>query len=197
MKNPEFMNSFTFTGTITRIKETKSCLHVTINQNVADTMSTDFRLVVPFSALPDRQFLFSEGDIVLVQDAVMYEKANEMRLRVERPGQIRVCSQQGLFNSLSFSGKIVELKKGGKNFDLMKIQQTVCGKYVTTLEVLVMDTVKAQPKQGEIICITSAMLYDKNGLYRAKIENPSEIKLLYSPDTVLFLGKTDAKERFA
>ena len=197
MKNPEFDNRFSFSGTITRIRKTKTCLHVTINQNVAGTMGTDFRLVVPHSALVESDsFPYAQGDTVLVQDAVLYEKANELRLRVSRPGQIKPCSEQGLVNSLSFSGKIIDVKEE-KSYLLVRLAQTVDQRFETGLEVLVTKSVGIRPKPGEVGYVCAAIMYDKDGVYRAKIELPTQYKLLYSPDIIMSLGKTDASERFA
>lgn len=196
MRNPDFDNRFSFSGRIARIKKAPTAYHVTISQNVAGMMPTEYCLVVPDKALTEEGFLFSEGESVFIQDATLYQKGSELRLRICRQSQMRLCADEFVLNSLSFSGQIIENKEE-KNCRMIKLKQTVDGRFETTLNVLVAKSVEATLKPGEIGYIKSALLYEKDGAYRARIERSSQYSLLFSPDIVMELQRTEAKERFA
>ena len=195
-RNAEFCSSFTFTGTIVDIRRLNKALHLTVSQMVAGRMKTDYILIIPFDA-DSEEFPYAPGDTVFVQDALLYEKNSEMRLRISEVSQIRATTaQSGELNALAFSGRIVEVRKE-QNYSLVLFEQTVADRFPTRLEVLFPATVELEfpPKVGDIGYISYALFYEKDGLYRAKVDR-STYKRLYSPDFILDLGTIEAKEMF-
>lgn len=195
-RNAELCSSFTFTGTIADIRRLSRALQLTISQMVAGRLKTDYILMIPFDAETD-EFLYAPGDTVLVQDAMLYEKNSEMRLRISDLSQIRATSAQpGELNALAFSGRIVEVREEN-NYSLAQFEQTVADRFPTKLEVMFPSSVELEfpPKVGDIGFISHALFYEKDGRYRAKVERPTYSRL-YSPDYVLDLGTIEAKELF-
>ena len=194
MKNPEFDSCFTVTGKIASIRKAGRSLHLLVQQNVAGKLPTTFKVVYPAKAGPE--FSYRVGDTVLLQDMILYQKDGELRLKVPNIRLIRHCQEQDLLNTLSFSGRVTDVTVN-KAHRLIILQQTVADRFETTLEVLIPSSVPVPVKKGDVGYIRSAFLYQKNGLFRAKIENESQYKCLYSPDKVNDLGTVEAKERFA
>lgn len=198
LKNPSFESSFSFTGTITRVTEEGKTMQICIHQDAAGgRMPTDYKLIVPLSAVPTEDFPYMKGDTVMVEDALLYTKNSEVRLRITDMEQIRATTAHpGELNALSFSGEIIEVKEErGHIVAIMK--QTYEGFFTTALEVVIPSSVKldAPPKVGDIGYIKSAILYDKSGVFRAKMTRPT-YKVLYTPDAVMCLGTIEAKELF-
>lgn len=198
LRNPAFESSFSFTGTITRVEKDAKTMHLLIHQDAAGgRMPTDYKLVIPLSAVLTEEFPYMKGDTVLVEDALLYTKASEIRLRISDMAQIRATTAQPWeVNALSYSGEIVEVKEEA-GFDLVLMKQTYKETFTTTLEVMIPKSLKMEesPKAGDIGYIKSAVLYDKQGQLRAKITRPT-YKILYTPDAVMCLGTIEAKELF-
>lgn len=192
----EFINGFTFTGTITEIVSTAKTINLTIHQNVVKRIPTDYKLLIPLTALSDGEgFPYSQGDAVLVQDALVYENNGEIRLRINSLMQIKLCNEEGLFNCLSFTGKIVEIKEEDR-FKLVSMEQNVKDNFLTRIEVMILNNLTVYPpKVGDIGFIYSALFYEKDGSYRAKIERPT-YKCFYTPDIVMDMQTVEAKELF-
>jgi len=196
-KNAEFCSSFSFTGTIARITENGKTMQLTIRHFAAGRFQTDFKLVIPKTSVETEAFPFVQGDVVYVDDALMYVKDSEVRLRIPDMRQIRATSAQpGEFNTLSFSGKIVEVKEE-KGYKLVLMEQNVKDTFMTSLEVVIPSSVKLDPmpKAGDIGYISHALLYDKDGIYRARLSRPT-YSILYTPDVVMDMGTIEAKEAF-
>lgn len=196
-RNKELCSSFSFTGTITEIKNLSNVLHLTISQNVAGRLPTGYRLVIPKAVFDEEEQPFMRGDTVMVQDAVLYERNSEFRVRIAEKSQIRATTAQpGELNALAFSGEIVDVREES-GYLLILIEQNVADRFPSKLEVMIPKSVQLEhpPKVGDIGLIDNAILYEKDGLYRAKI-NRATYKILYTPDYVLDLGTIEAKETF-
>lgn len=195
-RNTELVSSFSFTGIIARIETLSNVLHLTIEQTVAGRLPTSYRLVIPRSVFDD-EFPYSKGSTVMIQDAVVYERNSELRLRIADRSQISATTAApGELNALAFSGEIIEVRKE-QGYALVLFEQTVADRFPTRLEVMLPDTVELEhpPKVGDIGLVDHALLYEKDGLPRAKLTRPT-YKVLYTPDYVLDLGTIDAKEAF-
>lgn len=192
-----FRNGFTFSGTITDIVKSAKKLEITVHQIVAGRIPTDYKLLIPLTAIPDdSEFPYIQGDTVLVQDALVYEKNGEIRTRISSPLQIKRCSDEGLLNSLSFTGKIVEVQEEAR-FKLVTMEQDVRETLKTRIEVMVLNTLSVYPpKVGDIGFIWDALFYEKDGKYRAKLERDT-YKCFYTPDIVMDMQTIEAKELFA
>lgn len=196
-RNPALISSFSFTGTIANIRKDGKTMQISINQNVAGRLPSDFRLILPLSAVTTDEFPYVQGDTVLVEDALLYEKEHEFRLRIEDMIQIRgTTADPGDVNTLSFSGTIVDVKEV-TGYKLVYMEQSVMDHFRTTLEVMIPGSVglDTQPKIGDIGFIKSAIFYEKNGTWRAKLVR-STYSILYTPDAVMDLGTIEARERF-
>lgn len=197
VRNPAFESSFSFTGTIASVSNAGKTMQLLIHQDAAGgRMPTDYKLIIPMSAVMTEEFPYVKGDTVLVEDALLYTKDSEVRLRIASMTQIRTTSAQpGELNSLSFSGEIVDVKEEA-GYTLVQMKQTFEGIYTTSLEVVIPGSVKMDmPKAGDIGFIKSAVLYEKSGVFRARISRPT-YKVIYSPESVMFLGTIEAKEAF-
>ena len=197
-KNEAALNSFSLTGVIAGIEQQIKTLQLLIHQDVVGKMPTDFKLMVPKAILPEQIFPYVQGDTVMVEDALLYMKDSEVRLRIESMTQIRgTTASPGDFNTLSFSGKIVETKEEAGHL-LVTVEQKVMDVFSTSLDFLIPKNVKMEtlPKAGDIGLFKSAILYDKEGSFRARIDRPT-YTVLYSPDIVMYMGTVEAKEAFA
>ena len=198
-RNPAFESSFTFTGTITDIKCSAKKMQVMIRQDVAGgRLPTDYNLVIPAASVQTEDFPYAKGDTVMVEDALLYEKDSEFRLRIETMDQIRATTAQpGELNSLSFSGQIVEVK-AESGYKLLLMEQNVKDTFLTRLEVILLDSAEneIQPKVGDIGFIKSALFYEKDSSFRARLTRSFTYKVLYTPDVVMNLGTIEAKEKF-
>lgn len=198
-RNPALDSSFSFTGTIVDVAKTGKIMQVMVQQDVAGRLPTDYKLIIPAAALGSETFPYTQGDTVMVLDALLYTKNAETRLRISSMDQLRsTTARPGELNTLSFSGEIVEIKEG-QGYDLVYLKQTYEETYTTILEVLfpksLLEKMERQPKVGDIGYIKSAILYEKIGSFRAKISRPT-YKCLYTPDVVMYLGTIEAKEKF-
>ena len=197
-RNPALEASFSFTGVITDIERVGKKMQVQVHQDAAEKFPTDYKLVIPLSALQNEEFPYAAGDTVMIQDALLYTKDSEIRLRTAFMDQVSATTaQQGELNALSFSGEIVEVKEEA-GYTLVLMKQTYRDKYTTILEVIIPSSVRLEqpPKAGDIGYIRSAILYEKEGGYRAKITRNNTYKVLYSPDAVMCLGTIEAREKF-
>lgn len=198
LRDPAFESSFSFTGTITGVKRNDKIMQIMIHQGVANgRMPTEYKLIIPMAAVMTEEFPYTKGDTVMVEDALMYTKDSEVRFRIASMTQIRTTTAQpGELNALSYSGEIVEIKEEA-GYILALMKQTYADTFTTTLEVMIPRSAKMDaPKAGDIGFIKSAILYEKNGKFRAKVSRPTTYKVLYSPDAVMFLGTIEAKEKF-
>lgn len=197
LKNPAFESSFSFTGTVAGVTRQGKIMRLLIHQDAAGgRMPTDYKLIIPLAAVMTEEFPYMKGDTVMVSDALLYTKNSEVRLRIASMEQIRSSSAQpGELNALSFSGEIVEVKEEA-GCSIMLMKQTYADTYTTVLEVMIPRSVKMDaPKAGDIGYIKSAILYEKNGVFRARLSRPT-YKVIYSPDAVMFLGTVEAREKF-
>lgn len=194
----DILSAFTFTGTISEIVKNPKIVCITVFQCVAGRLPTEYKVIIPVSALVDGEFPYIQGDTVLIQDALMYEKNAEVRFRIDSIEQMKSTSADpGTFNALSFTGKIVEIRKE-KGCTLAVMEQNVRDHFKTSVEVMFLDSVEMdeKPKVGDIGFIHSALLYEKDGSYRARLGRPDLFKVLYTPDAVMCLGTVEAKEEF-
>lgn len=197
-RNPELMSSFTFTGTIACVETSDKTLVLSIEHLAADRFLTDFKLIIPRASVGTEEFPFMPGEAVMVEDALVYEKDNEVRLRIADMSQIWVTTARpGEVNALSFSGKIVDIKEE-TGYNLVYLEQNVYDTFMTRIEVIVSDSVKMEypPKVGDIGLITHALFYEKDGSFRAKLNRKADYKVLYTPDVVMDMGTIEAKELF-
>lgn len=190
-----FQSSFSFSGTITKLGRDKKSWHVLIHQNVAGKLPTDFRLVV--QATKDADFPYEPGSRVYVEDALVYQKEGELRLKIDSLEQIALINQD--INSLSFSGEVVDVKEEPRAY-IVTLKQNVIDVFETKIDVLILKSFKLKepPRIGDTGFIRSALLYEKDGSPRARIKRGSQYSVLYTPEDVLKLnlGAVDATEVF-
>lgn len=176
------VNKATISGEVTKKEEGRHLL-LEVTQNVHG-METTFEVFVP-EDIKD-SISFSEGDNILIRNAICYEK-NGRRFKVESPTQLERYSGPS-FNNHSFTGMVKAYRQVGdtKNI-IIEISQDVAGKIPTSFNLfcppsLQEEFLRRTPMEpGDYVEVIGAILYEKEGEFRYKAE-AKDIGILYYKD---------------